>query len=128
MSKIYLASGFHWRDHLRDLAKRLEAKRHWVVSEWIWLEERPERRDDDYAQFAQRIAGQNIIDLLRADAIVVDMQGVTNTNHGGVHFETGFMVARGKPVYVVGMKSTTFHWLPEIFHVPDYETLLEKYL
>ena len=117
---IYLASGFRQRTKLRHFASLLEEKRISVCSRWIWLDERPERGTEDWETFAEAIAYENVEDLIKADAIIIDTEGIADSNNGGVHFETGFMYALGKPVIVVGRPKNTFHWLQDIFIVENY--------
>ena len=118
--KVYLASGFRARYRFRDFANFLKPHGIEVCSSWIWVEERPDREAADWDYFAGNIAKQNYLDLLAADCLVVDTECIAYGNHGGVHFETGFMYAKGKPIILIGERGNTFHWLPEIDVVKTY--------
>lgn len=107
---VYLASGFHHRVKLRSMAYDLLLKGHTPVSRWIWIEERPERTDRYYHVFATKIAQDNLKDLEAADVLVIDADGISESNHGGVHTELGYFLAKGKPIYLIGRRSNTFHW------------------
>ncbi len=124
--KIYLASGFHHRQVLRRVAAKLEARGHEVVSSWIWIDERPERESMAYFEFAKEVAAVNLVDLKTADAIIVDGDGIREGNHGGVHTELGFALGSGMSIFLVGPRSNTFHWLPEISQFPSWEFLFEQ--
>ncbi|KKM88420.1 hypothetical protein LCGC14_1258950 [marine sediment metagenome] len=124
--KIYLASGFHYRQVLRRVAAKLKARGHEVVSSWIWIEERPERGSMAYFEFAKEVAAMNLVDLKKADAIIVDGHGIREGNHGGVHTELGFALGTGLSTYLVGPRSNTFHWLPEIMQFQDWDFLFEQ--
>jgi nucleoside 2-deoxyribosyltransferase len=127
MTNVYLASGFRQRNELRKLAIMLEEKNITTCSSWIWIDKRPDRTDQDWNQFAPKIAIKNLADLLSADILVLDTNGIAPDNNGGCHFETGFMLAREKPIYIIGQRGNTFHWLLEdedIFN--NYEELIEK--
>jgi len=119
----YLASGFRQRSKFRELAKELSKLKIETCSSWIWVKDRPGRSTKDWDFFADKIASKNIIDLTLADILIVDTEGIAQSNHGGTHFETGFMFARHKPVFIVGERGNTFHWLltPPF---KDYEELL----
>src|ERR1044072_1249606 len=118
---VYLASGFHQRQELRKLAAQLKERDYNVCSTWIWVDTRPERGDEVWDLFAKQIATSNILDLSMADILIVDGNGISETNHGGVAFETGFCFSRGKPVFLIGPKGNTFHWLDAVIEVKDYE-------
>jgi len=124
--KIYLASGFHHRYVLRRVAAKLTARGHEVVSSWIWIDERPERGSMAYMEFAKEVAAVNLVDLKKADTIIVDGHGIREGNHGGVHTELGFALGAGMAVFLVGPRSNTFHWLPEISQFPSWEFLFEQ--
>lgn len=125
MSKnVYLASGFHWREHLRLLAQKLIMRNYRICSSWVWLEERPIRVDPKYDEFAYRIANSNVIDLLIADILIVDARGIAPDNSGGVHFELGFAIAKNIEVYLIGNRTNTFHWLDDVKRVDSEEELL----
>jgi nucleoside 2-deoxyribosyltransferase len=123
--KAYLASGFRQRKQLRILAEQLNKLKIQVCSSWIWLESRPERNEDNWHYFAEKIAGTNLIDLTQADILILDTNGIADSNHGGCHFETGFMFARHKKIYIVGERNNTFHWVIPNIH-ENYESLIEQ--
>lgn len=122
--KLYLASGFNRRYHLRKLRLELEEKGYFVVSRWIFYDSRPNRGSQEWESFAVNVAQQNMEDLLDADILIVDTEGIRTTNNGGVHTELGFFLATGKPIYLIGKRGNTFHWLPQVMQVDSYQELI----
>lgn len=126
MYSFYLGSGFNRRYHLRQLRAMLEQAGHRVTSRWIDIEERPDQADPNYDFFAGKIAAENVEDLKEADILVIDSFGIMPDNNGGVHFEFGYMEARQKPIFLIGKKKCTFHWLPSVVRVEDYSEFMSK--
>ena len=56
----------------------------------------------------------NFDELRRADAVIIDMRGVGEGNHGGTHTELGLALAWGKRIFLIGEMGNTFHWLPQV--------------
>lgn len=123
--KFYLASGFHQREFLRTLAAKLQGEGHEVCSNWIWINERPERDEPGWKTFASKIAHQNMIDLYRSDALIIDAHGVSTDNNGGSHSELGFMLARGRPVILIGELTNTFSYASDVVRVKSYDEALK---
>lgn len=123
---IYLASGFRQRDKLRELAQQLHENGHWICSSWLELNERPERDSESWDEFAEKIAGANYVDMLLADCLVIDADGIAPDNNGGVHTELGIALARDIQIYLVGKRGNTFHWMPCVRVVEDYDELFRS--
>ena len=123
MTRFYLASGFNRRDYLRLLAAKLEELGHEVSSSWIHYPNRPERNGPAWDYFATKVAGENLLDLTMSDALIIDGKGIRETNHGGVHTELGWALARDWPIYLLGPRTNTFHWLPQVLQVTEEELL-----
>lgn len=122
--KFYLASGFNRRYHLRTLAGDLDNLGHEIVSRWIWINERPERDQQEWREFAENIAIANLMDLNQADSMIVDAYGIKPDNNGGCSTELGFAIAKDLPIYIVGEMPNTFSHLEQIIKVDDYPSLL----
>ena len=70
------------------------------------------------------IAHQDIQDIHAADVVVVfNPPEARNVGRGGRHVETGYALALGKKVIIVGARGNVFHWLPEITVVDDWSGL-----
>ena len=73
------------------------------------------------------IASQDLEDIESADVVVVFNPDVARTiGRGGRHVETGYALARAKPVILVGVRSNVFHWLPTVAVIDKWEELIEK--
>lgn len=126
MSAIYLSSGFSRRFFLRAAAKSLEAKGHTIVSRWIDLETRPDENDSYRDHFMEKVGKDNIYDLQRADILVCDLDGVRSDGNGGAHIEFGFFLATWKPIFLIGKRTNSFHWLPQVNSVLNWSDLFDK--
>lgn len=111
---FYLASGFNRRYLLRGLRDELQTMpaHHKVISSWIDIEDRIEMGDPGYDEFAAKVSLRNLEDLKLSNALIIDSNGIFPDNKGGVHFEYGWSLARGNPVYLIGPRTMSFHWLP----------------
>lgn len=123
---LYLASGYSWRPNLLNLKQLLEAQGHVVVSRWLRFIERPERYSHDWQEFALMVARENLEDLQRTEGLIVDSRGIRKENNGGVHTELGFALARNLPIFLIGERGNTFHWLPQVCLIKDEGHLLKE--
>ena len=125
--RVYLASGFRQRFVLRRAAVWLMLHDHEIISTWIWIEERPRREAQDFDTFAREIAEKNLLELWKADVVIIDADGIASDNSGGVHTELGFALGAGKRTILVGQKGNTFHWLREIEKFPTWSALFRGF-
>lgn len=108
--KLYIAAPFGMRATVAKYAKQVEALGHEVVGRWF--EEEPAGGSDgalgwgseEYARRAQR----DLRDVGTANYFVL-LAGLSTT--GGKHVETGWALARGKRVAIVGELENVFHSL-----------------
>lgn len=127
MKNVYLASGFARRYILRDVANSLEVLGYNVVSRWIELEVRPAPEDPRYVNFLAEVGRKNIEDLDIAHILMCDMEGVADhPTNGGAHTEVGYSLAQNKEIWIVGPRTNSFQWLPQINFVPAWSDLLNK--
>jgi nucleoside 2-deoxyribosyltransferase len=124
MMRVYLAAPYAARDHLRPLAEELRSLGFATTSSWIG-----EQQDINAGTVGAAVAQtqaeveahvvQDFSDLNRTD-VVVAFTAVTcarlccgdwlpSFNTGGRHVETGFALAKGKRVIVVGEPENVFH-------------------
>lgn len=77
-----------------------------------WLSQHPST--DDPAELAVQ-AQDDLEDVDTADIfILLNYKGWVMEGQGGKHVETGYALAKGKPVYVVGKPWNVFHYLPQV--------------
>jgi nucleoside 2-deoxyribosyltransferase len=73
------------------------------------------------------IASQDLEDIDSADMVIVfNPDAARATGRGGRHVETGYALARAKPVILVGVRSNVFHWLPNVDLIDRWEELIDR--
>ena len=128
MTAIYLSGQFEDGLALCDVRRDLEASGHQVTSRWLDAAAAgPATAQSDAEGAAARLAAiarQDFEDIARADVVVVfNPPQACTVGRGGRHVETGYALALGKRVVLVGSRGNVFHWLPEITVVPDWNAL-----
>lgn len=128
MRAIYLSGQFEDAPVLREARRRLTALGYRITSRWLDAPSSvPATSLADQEGAAGRlaiIARQDFEDIAAADAVVVFNPAEScGIGRGGRHVETGYALALGKPVAIVGARGNVFHWLPEIAVVPDWSML-----
>jgi nucleoside 2-deoxyribosyltransferase len=127
---VYLAAPYACRDNLRPLADELRSIGMYVTSSW--LEEDAALGSgqvgaatdlDDSA--ARAHVKKDFADIDRADVLVAftaeasKVLNVSTISHsGGRHIETGYAIAKGKEVVVIGKPENIFH--RALTMVPDW--------
>lgn len=119
--RIYLAAPYAARAQVRQYAAELERIGFTVTS--TWLEETHEISSGTIgaatavsdAEIAMHAAA-DLGDIDRSDLVVLLTEGAAdlvggNGTSGGRHVETGYAIALGKPVVVVGEPENVFHRL-----------------
>lgn len=125
---VYLAADFGLRNEATLLANALTATqpRIRIVSRWhsaptvdeiTAAELGPRASWDD--ERALDVATRNTEDIERCDSLVLLTTG--EASRGGRHFETGYAVALGKPVLVVGPLEHAFQHSPGIRHADSHD-------
>ncbi len=132
MPSVYLSAQFEDAPVLREARVRLVALGCTVTSRWLDAATAvPATAQSGHAGAGERlsaIAAQDLEDIREADAVVVyNPPEACAIGRGGRHVETGFALALGKPIVVVGARGNVFHWLPAIALVSDW-TELEGWL
>jgi nucleoside 2-deoxyribosyltransferase len=108
--KLYIATSFRNREQARIMRDLLQGFGHVITSRWIdtHLEEidvlTPARQGQE--------ALEDLEDVAAADGVVfVNNTDIPSTS-GGMHVEMGYALALGKPVYIVGPRTSVFHYHP----------------
>ena len=74
-----------------------------------------------------RFAQEDLDDLDAADTFVLwNPRHHHRGGRGGRHVETGYALAHGKRVILVGERENVFHYLPEVEVVKDFPSLVER--
>ena len=129
--RVYIAARTNHRAVASLLSIQLEKHGHAVVSTWHehrdlkhFSENGGEEFDPDDAMLH---ALRDLRELGRADQLV-NISSHTPSN-GGKHFETGYMLARGAEICLIGRREHVFHHHPRIlrFRRPsDYMTFMKE--
>jgi nucleoside 2-deoxyribosyltransferase len=131
--KVYLAAPYGARETIRGLAEEITRIGFTVTASW--LQETHEINDGtqgaavalDPAQVAVH-AATDLRDIDNSDLLVLfTAANVGVEGGGGRHVETGYAIAKGLPVLVVGEPENVFHRLPaKALSVPDWhEAVIE---
>jgi nucleoside 2-deoxyribosyltransferase len=126
--KIYLSGQFEDGLALCEVRERLQTSGCSVTSRWLdsaALAPATSRTSDPGAPARlAAIARQDIEDIVAADLVVVfSPPEACGVGRGGRHVETGYALALGKRVIVVGARGNVFHWLPEVTLLADWHAL-----
>ena len=128
MTKIYLSGQFEDGLALSDVRRELMSAGYAVTSSWLdsaaSAPETSRAADADAAVRLAAIARQDMQDIVAADVVVVfNPPEACHVGRGGRHVETGYALALGKRVVVVGARGNVFHWLPEVTVLADWSEL-----
>ena len=118
--KIYLAARYGRRAEMQRVRDKLQAIGIDVVSRWI---DGAHEAADLVATDAERSrwAGEDLVDLARADAIVAFTEEAgSKESRGGRHVEFGIAIGLGKHLCVVGPRENIFYCNNTIYWYPDY--------
>jgi nucleoside 2-deoxyribosyltransferase len=133
MSNIYLAAPAAAREPVRSVAEYLTELGHIVTSSWLFDERTsintaPTESDERVRFLVER----DLDDIARAKLVVLFSSDwcarlgflPQQTTSGGRHIETGYALALGKQVIVVGQPENIFH-RGACTIVPDTDHLLQ---
>ena len=117
--RVYLSSPYWMRCRLELYAQDLARAGHYVTSRWI------RGFYDEYyvGPLEGEEARENLEDIRAADVLIVvtplDHDGYYDTR-GGHHFESGYALALGKRIFLVGDPTHIFHSLPGVRWFADW--------
>ena len=128
MIAVYLSGQFEDGLALCDVRRTLEASGYRVTSRWLDSAALGPATGQAHTEgAAARLAGiarQDFEDIASADVVVVfNPADACSIGRGGRHVETGYALALGKRVVLVGHRGNVFHWLPEVTVVSDWDAL-----
>ena len=129
-SRVYLSGQFEDAALLRRVRDDLTRNGFVITSRWLNGDSlEPATASAGEQGAAARlvsIASQDLEDIDSADVIVVFNPDVARAiGRGGRHVETGYALARAKPVILVGVRSNVFHWLPDVVLIDGWEELID---
>jgi nucleoside 2-deoxyribosyltransferase len=115
--KVYIAARIEDREQAEGIKKELEGHGVEVTAAWIRIEgelKLEEIPDEKVREEERQKRLQMDLDQVKdADALVLykPLSAHRNTT-GGHHVETGYALAFGKPVFLIGTRENIFHWHP----------------
>ena len=107
MSRFYFAARFSKRFALRHCRQQLEALGHIVTSRWLDAE------GEDPDNLA-RCAGEDLVDVATADAVVNFTEPPRGNSRGARHCEFGIGLALNKQLVLIGPREHAFHHLRQV--------------
>lgn len=122
--KIYLAARYSRFPELQTYATRLESLGHTITSRWIKGEHQAldaELLDPAHRGRAREFLGDDMGDLLSADAIVAFTETQRTPTRGGRHVEFGIAIGMGKRLFIVGPLENLFYVLAEDTRFDDFD-------
>jgi nucleoside 2-deoxyribosyltransferase len=132
MKTIYLAGPYTSRDKLAEYRSQLIRIGYTVRARWLdgqhEVSVNPQVEADADPKERARWAREDFQDVTACDILVAFTSAAVGGGgtSGGRHAETGYALALGKRVILVGKPENVFHWLTEVNRVPDWnEAVIE---
>jgi hypothetical protein len=118
---FYLAGKFRWRLVIRQIATKLRAHGHTINGRWLTGHDWP------MSPAAQaRYAAEDFEDIDTADAVVVFQFPVDEPEPStGRHVELGYALGMGKPVILVGLPTSVFHYANGVTRFSSLESFYD---
>jgi nucleoside 2-deoxyribosyltransferase len=125
---VYLAGSWLRKDELsayRDIIERADS-RITVVSQWLNGADGPHSAFGVQGRdYFERECMRDAADVDRCDVFVLFANEPTKpTIGGGRHWENGYAYAKQKTCIVVGEQENIFYYMPGMFHVDSFSTLI----
>lgn len=118
--KVYIAGRFEDKQKISEIKRELEAAEIEVGSDWISMNAAVS--DEERSRFAE-------IDLrqVRECDILVLFKPVDShrDTSGGHHVETGYALALGKPVFLIGSAENIFHFHPNVREFDSVQSAIQ---
>lgn len=111
MIRVYVAAPFVCKAEAKLVRSELQSHGFDVTSRWIDNHHATEVQADDLMNLEANV---DLEDICASDALVlVHYPDIAKLGSGGKHFETGYAVALGIPVFVLGKPTSVFHYLKD---------------
>lgn len=99
---VYVAGSWHYREEIINITAWLRQEGVECTNHWM---DREATTDQERAHCAET----DLSEVEKADAVL--LMNWFPSSSGGMHFETGWAYAKGKPIYVIGASTCVFHQL-----------------
>jgi hypothetical protein len=125
---VYLAGSWLRKDEIkayRDIIQTADHRIH-VTSQWLDGTDGPHSAYGVQGRaYFEREAIRDACDVDRCDVLVLFANDPKNpTIGGGRHWEFGYAYAKQKTCIIVGDQEHIFYYMPGVFHVDDFSSLL----
>lgn len=108
---IYLACRWSRREEVLGYANELKALEIETTSRWLTDPEHRLSADGDGQAFNTKLAGHDVEDVTKAQALVYFAPGGTR---GGSHVEFGMALAQRKRLFWIGEREHVFSFMPQV--------------
>jgi hypothetical protein len=119
--RIYIASRWSRIREMKAYANRLHDLGHQVVSSWIFRTE-PNVEDLNTPEAGQ-VAGQDLLDVLRSDCVLLFAETPRTPTRAGRMVELGIGIGTNKRLICIGGKENVFTSLPQVEHFETFSEL-----
>lgn len=110
MKSLYLAAPWDMREQAKEVRTLFQQAGWTVTSNWLDWPNDHEPTDDEL----QHEAIADLADIASSDLLVVLNWQARGEETSGKAVETGYALAKGIPVIIVGERSNVFHFLPYV--------------
>lgn len=127
-TRLYLASRYTEKETMSKYADDLKAMYFTVTSRWLLETHKPTIALGEVPQSLHTfVSMQDFEDIDRSDGLLVNTFEPEG-KRGGHHVETGYAMAKGLKVFVLGEPENSFHFLPGVVRVKDWEEAKQELL
>lgn len=121
---FYLAGKFRWRLVIRQIATKLKAHGHTINGRWLTGHDGPMMSPEVQALYA----AEDFEDIDTAEVVVVFQFPVDEPEPStGRHVELGYALGTGKPVILVGLPTSVFHYANGVTRFSSLESFYDVY-
>lgn len=114
--RIYTAASWAHREEVRKAKRELEEAGFFVGARWV-------SGHDNFILPHYVYADEDLNDVQYADIVLVFTAMPSTT--GGLHVETGFALALGKTIVIIGERTNLFHYMPQVQCYPTLEAFIK---
>ena len=120
--RFYLAGKFRWQKVIYTIGQKLTAHGHQVGARWLTGHDSANPSPSLQAQWA----AEDLQDIDAAEAVVVFQLPCDNPEQSiGRHVEFGYALAKGKPVSLIGLQTSVFHYAAGVTHYPSLDAFYQ---
>lgn len=121
--KFYFASRYRHKEKLLKISKFLEAKKHKVVSSWLYIQSLKPYEENQ--KQSRKMAAKIEKEIKNCDVFIL----ISDKAGTDMFVESGIAIALKKKIFVVGKwnKRSLMHFHPRIIHVDSLESLILNY-